>query len=315
MKKTLFIFSLISLGLFISSCKKDIEGCMDSSAINYNSEANINNNSCLFDSDGDGVYDEDEIFGCTNDEACNFNIEATEDDSSCEYPVEGYDCDDVFGCTDNLACNYNPAATIDNNSCEYPVLNYDCNDVCIDEQACNYGLTELCQYSELGYDCEGNFTEYVVGMEAEGGIVFYLDETGQNGLVAASEDIGNYQWGCQGQMIYGADSLSIGTGLQNTLYIVSGCSDSPIAASEALAYESEGYNDWYLPSFDELNEIYNTIGNGGTYGNIGEFESNRYWSSSDSYIYGAWSIDFYDGTSDNAYLKSNPFSVRPIRSF
>ena len=27
-------------------------------------------------------------------------------------------------------------------------------------------------------DCDGNITEYVVGMEAKGGIIFYVDETG-----------------------------------------------------------------------------------------------------------------------------------------
>ena len=34
-------------------------------------------------------------------------------------------------------------------------------------------------------------------MEAEGGIVFYIDESGQHGLVAATEDIGPFAWGCQ----------------------------------------------------------------------------------------------------------------------
>ena len=46
-----------------------------------------------------------------------------------------------------------------------------------------------CEYADLGYDCDGNFVEYVVGMEAEGGIVFYVDETGEHGLVAAMEDL------------------------------------------------------------------------------------------------------------------------------
>ena len=38
-------------------------------------------------------------------------------------------------------------------------------------------------------------------MEAEGGIVFYVDETGQHGLVAAMENLeGIYEWGCFGNM-------------------------------------------------------------------------------------------------------------------
>ena len=50
--------------------------------------------------------------------------------------------------------------------------------------------------------------------------------------------------GCFGFNVEGADGTSIGTGYQNTLDIVAGCSEIPIAASEALAYEIEGYTDW-----------------------------------------------------------------------
>jgi len=230
--------------------------------------------------------------------------------SSCEE-------DEVHGCLDSQACNYNPEATHNDGSvsCEYPVVNYDCNGVCIDEQACNFGLTEQCQYLELGYDCEGNITEIVVGMLTEGGIVFYIDETGEHGLVAALEDLeGQYEWGCYGTSISGADGIAIGTGYQNTMDIVAGCSETPIAASEALAYESEGYSDWYLPSIDELDEMYNTIGNGGTEGNIGGFTNNWYWSSSESSYVGAWGIGFSSGDS-YGFNRVSTSRVRAVRSF
>ena len=38
------MFSVVLLG----SCQKDIEGCTDATAVNYNSDANIDNNSCLY---------------------------------------------------------------------------------------------------------------------------------------------------------------------------------------------------------------------------------------------------------------------------
>ena len=90
---------------------------------------------------------------------------------------------------------------------------------------------------------------YQVGDFAEGGIVFYVDKTGQHGLVSALEDLtegatitseGNpgYQWGCYDTSISGANGQAIGTGYQNTLDIGAGCSETPVAASEALAYES-----------------------------------------------------------------------------
>jgi len=201
--------------------------------------------------------------------------------SSCEE-------DEVHGCLDAQACNYNAEATIDNNSCEY---------------------------AADGFDCEGNITEYLVGMLAEGGIVFYVDESGEHGLVTAMEDLEvYYAWGCSGIGIDGADGTAIGTGYQNTLDIVSGCSETPIAASEALAYESEGYSDWYLPSKYELLEMYSTIGNGGPEGNIGGFDSGLYWSSSETGNNHAWPVDFNNGSTD-ANGKHGTTRVRAVRSF
>ena len=93
-------------------------------------------------------------------------------------------------------------------------------------------------------------------MEAEGGIVFNIDESGQHGLVAATEDIGPFAWGCQEINISNANEQLIGTGLQNSLDILTLCSETPIASSEALNFENEGYTDWFLPSFDETQEMY-----------------------------------------------------------
>ena len=45
-------------------------------------------------------------------------------------------------------------------------------------------LMEVVNTPEQGYDCEGNINVQV-GDEAFGGIVFYVDETGERGLVAA----------------------------------------------------------------------------------------------------------------------------------
>ena len=84
----LFRFSLIFL-LFtiILSCDKDeddtnnppdnpqeISGCTNEDALNYNSEATIDDGSCI-------------ILGCTDEAATNYNPEATDDDNSCEYSI------------------------------------------------------------------------------------------------------------------------------------------------------------------------------------------------------------------------------------
>jgi hypothetical protein len=202
----------------------------------------------------------------------------------------------IYGCIDSIACNYNPEANMANST--------------------------LCEYPQLGYDCEENITEYVIGMEAEGGIVFYVDETGQHGLVGAMEDLdGGYEWGCYLENVFGAGGTSISTGYQNTMEIVNqGCSTEygGITAAEAtVSYESDGYSDWYLPSIDELVEMYNTIGNGGLQGNVGGFEVSNdphYWSSSEQGNISVWFVYFSTGNT-NTNDKYAGYKVRPIRTF
>lgn len=190
---------------------------------------------------------------------------------------------------------------------------------CMDSLACNFDINHIyndfsCVYSELGYDCQGTIAEYIIGMEAAGGIVFYIDESGEHGLVAAMEDLGPFEWGCNDLSILGADEQSIGTGLQNSFETETQCTDTPIASSEALAYESEDYTDWYLPSYDELQEMYYTIGQGSSIGNKGNFSNSWYWTSSQANSDIAWSFSFNNGTIFNFY-KSSAFMIRPVRTF
>ena len=150
-----------------------------------------------------------------------------------------------------------------------------------------------------------------LGKEYQGGIIFYLDETGEHGLIAAMEDLGNFPYGtCS---FSGPYEEAIGTGYQNSLEIVSACPQT-IAASEALAYESNGYEDWYLPSFDELSEMYNVIGRGSLFGNIGGFEDYWYWSSSWNGNT-AHNVNFGDGSVNYEVYQGVAFPIRAIRIF
>ena len=192
-------------------------------------------------------------------------------------------CEDngpIHGCLDSQACNYNSQASIDNNSCEYTS--------CLE-----------------------------IGDQYEGGIIFYLNEA-EGGLVAALEGVdGTYGWGCS-TILINANGESIGAGYQNSIDIISACSESPIAASVSLNFESEGYNDWYLPSIDELYEMKQTIGQGGSEGNIGGFSTSNYWSSTERDQWNSYSVyfssDFDFGPGANA-KQINNIKVRPIRSF
>ena len=267
-----------------------VEGCTDCEAVNFNQWATTDDGSCTYnkctDSSADN-YNPDAgvddgtcvIYGCLLSDFPNYNSEANNDDGSCDMNSL-----DVFGCTDESTLTYQDYATIDNGTCYYGPL------------------------PEIG--------DLILG-----GIVFYIDETGEHGLVAALEDLGSFEWGCHGTDINGNNSSvspeldGIGTGLQNTLEIVAGCSETPIAASEALAYESGGYSDWYIPSRDELKEMYNTVGNGGSEGDIGGFGNNWYWSSSEFYNITAWYVNFFDGGNTYFANKSSTSRVRVIRAF
>jgi len=96
----------------------DTPGCTEPTACNFNSDATVDDGSCLFDdalgvcggdcdsdSDQNGVCDDAEIPGCTNEEADNYNPSATQDDGSCEFtePCPGdFDGDGLITVSDVL---------------------------------------------------------------------------------------------------------------------------------------------------------------------------------------------------------------------
>lgn len=101
----------------------------------YNWDITTLGASCYSDPIEVNVIVGESISGCTDEEACNFNVDATLDDDSCIYSLVGYDCDGncldgyidingecifgVNGCTDPDAFNYDENANIDDGSCEY----------------------------------------------------------------------------------------------------------------------------------------------------------------------------------------------------
>jgi len=68
----------------------EIVGCMDEKAENYDENATLEGPCTYSDSDGDGIFDIDEVPGCTDNAANNFVPEATDDDGSCDYWVPKY---------------------------------------------------------------------------------------------------------------------------------------------------------------------------------------------------------------------------------
>ena len=164
------------------------------------------------------------------------------------------------------------------------------------------------------YGNEVSFTTnpVTIGSNHAGGIVFYVDGTGQHGLVCAPNDQGFYEWGCHGTNINGTLTL-LGTGQANTNQILSGCSARPIAASICDNLVLNGYSDWYLPSINEAQLMYSNL----FLQNIGGFTNGvRYWSSSQVNTNHAWGLNFANGNMDNFVNKfDNGVQVRAVRAF
>ncbi len=144
-----------------------------------------------------------------------------------------------------------------------------------------------------------------------GGIVFYITNYGLSGLEAAPVDqstSANAEWGCLGIEIAGADGTAVGTGAQNTADILTGCSTSGIAAKIADAYMLGTYDDWYLPSKDELNLLYQQRNV------VGGFASGSYWSSSELGSNYAWTQGILNGVQGGSN-KGFHLRVRAVRTF
>jgi hypothetical protein len=198
---------------------------------------------------------------------------------------------------------------------------------------------------------EEDCSQMDIGDECGGGIVAYLDGEG-SGLIAALEDYETeVQWGCSGISIGTSDSY--GTGASNTVSIVNwhegwsqpwstgpsgqtchSDNNGTVAARVASQYNGGGYNDWFLPSRQELNYLFCYIGSHGgegqwgthcnsfmdvseVNGNIGNFDKSGKFYHSSSEI--ASSIPrlqrFSDGTSNITWNKTYSCLVRPVRTF
>jgi len=153
-------------------------------------------------------------------------------------------------------------------------------------------------------------------MGPAGGIVFYdRGFTGEDGwryLEAAPA-------GTEVTALWGPDTkitgteVKVGSGRRNTQLIVAALGGDGKAAQLCNDLNINGYNDWFLPSKDELDVIHNALRQRG----LGGFLSGEYWSSSQNAFYGnrAWSLHFRGGSRSNCTDKSNTYLVRAIRAF
>ena len=168
------------------------------------------------------------------------------------------------------------------------------------------------------YGNEVSFTTLSVGQAGPGGGIVFFNKGNSTGgwqylETATSDQSTGIAWGCDGTSIPGTQ-LTVGSGEANTSLIVAGCNEASFPAKLCNDLVLGGQMDWFLPSRDELNLMYENLHTN----NQGNFNtSSAYWSSTEfdnttayfsSFGYGYGYASFTNKT-------NNTYYVRAVRAF
>ena len=157
----------------------------------------------------------------------------------------------------------------------------------------------------------GSGSAHYIGEDYGGGIVFYVYDGGQHGLIAAPADQSiNIKW--SNTFLFSTFKKAVrdgvGAGKFNTERIITDNIED-YAADLCANYRGGNYGDWYLPSKYELNLLYlqKTV--------VGGFSPHNYWSSTEYDNVSAW-VQFFGYGGAFFTDKSSPYvSARAIRAF
>lgn len=150
-----------------------------------------------------------------------------------------------------------------------------------------------------------------------GGLIFYNKGAPSDGwqyleaapFAAEAEDI---YWGPYAPTV-GETLETVGSGESNTTRIVAALGAGVYAASYCAGLEYGGYDDWFLPSTDELKLIHTNL-----YSEyLGGFCNDNYWSSSEWGEYDALGVDMDYGTLTQINKASHSYNIkiRPVRAY
>lgn len=158
-----------------------------------------------------------------------------------------------------------------------------------------------------------------------GGIVFWVDHTGQHGFICSMVDLSaSQEWSNVGDVEIGDDAQSIWNGLGNSQAIIGQQGHVTSAAKLCLDYVNADYgtgtyDDWFLPStgqakhlLNNINEVQKTLETDGD-PLTAPFSSGPYWTSTEASDTTAWGCDLTGGYSP--LIKIASMSVRAVRGF
>jgi hypothetical protein len=123
-----------------------------------------------------------------------------------------------------------------------------------------------------------------IGDSYGGGIVFYIDNTGQHGLIVSKTSVTGHS-SAKEEAVF-------------TWY------DANVVANAFV----DGYSDWVLPNKEQLHQLYLNKNI------VGGMLDTYYWSSSESDANNSWAEYFFDGK-QVAGSKANGSCVRAVRAF
>ena len=166
---------------------------------------------------------------------------------------------------------------------------------------------------------------YKVGDIGFGGVIFYIDESGEHGLVCTFNDqSNNAKWGKK-RKVKKNERLSEELHTSKTIFgkkrkerqFQRNDFANRLCKKLKLKFENETYKDWYLPSKEELNLLYARRGevdqaaieNGGS-----PLELSYYWSSTEYNYDKSW-VQYFSTGKQTVQFKNFPNNVRAIRAF
>ncbi len=188
----------------------------------------------------------------------------------------------------------------------------------------SYNITGTSQLLSVPYvlhaktaDSITGTTFLTIGQSYQGGIIFWLDATGQHGLIATTADHSTeIHWYNGTDRYTGTTEDGLYADAMNTTMIVAtqmadnqtGNFAAKVCADYSVTDGDVTYGDWYLPSRYELNLLYEqkTV--------IGGFVNTNYWSSTEYDSDDAMLQYFANGYQHDVY-KSYTSRVRAIRAF